>query len=83
MIERQQRKDSIMGFTENEMMGYVKYKRKKNAVLKGSKVNDIKEEDLICGLLSPVVHKLNRGLPILPQSAEHKFLLELLQKSNL
>lgn len=38
--------------------------------------------DQVCGILNPIVYALNKGKNILPNSAEHRILKDLLTKAN-
>lgn len=62
---------------------YPNQKKKERAILRESKANDRTSfPDQVCGVLNPIVYALNKGKAISPKSAEHKMLLELLNKAN-
>lgn len=61
---------------------YPQAKQKERAIMKGSKVNERDTfNDLVCGILNPIVHDLNKGKEIKTNSKEHKSLLLLLNKA--
>lgn len=67
----------------SEPKWYAKMKRKEKRVLIESKANERTSfNDEVCGMLNPIVYALNKGKNIVPNSVEHRYLRELLQKAN-